>query len=44
MQMQQQESDFQKTMEITKKVLLSRGEHHIPATPENYQVWYEYCI
>jgi diguanylate cyclase len=44
MPMQPQESDFQKTMEITKKVLLCMGERQIPATPENYQVWYEYCI
>jgi diguanylate cyclase len=44
MKMPPQESDFQKTKEIIKKVLLSMGEQHIPPTPENYQVWYEYCV
>ena len=38
------DSDLQKTKEITKKVLLAMGENGIPATPENYQVWFEYCI
>jgi diguanylate cyclase len=42
--MHRHDSDFPEIKEITRKVLLAMGEQGIPATPENYQVWYEYCI
>ena len=32
------------TKEIAKTVLLRMSEHAIPLTPENYHVWFEYCI
>jgi diguanylate cyclase len=32
------------TKEIAKTVLLRMSEHSIPLTPENYHVWFEYCI
>ena len=32
------------TKEIAKTVLLRMSEHGIPLTPENYHVWFEYCI
>jgi diguanylate cyclase len=32
------------TKEIAKTVLLRMSEFNIPLTPENYHVWFEYCI
>lgn len=37
-------SPLNTTKEIAKNVLLRMSEHAIPLTPENYHVWFEYCI
>ncbi|MHC5076932.1 MAG: GGDEF domain-containing protein [Planctomycetota bacterium] len=36
--------DLNTTKEIAKTVLLRMSEFSIPLTPENYHVWFEYCI
>ena len=36
--------ELNSTKEIAKTVLLRMSEHGIPLTPENYHVWFEYCI
>ena len=36
--------DLNTTKEIAKTVLLRMSAFNIPLTPENYHVWYEYCI
>jgi diguanylate cyclase len=36
-------SDQKTITEIAKKVLLEMGQKGVALTPENYQVWFEYC-
>ena len=36
-------SDQKTISEIAKKVLLEMGQKGVTLTPENYQVWFEYC-
>ena len=36
-------SELKTTAEVAKKVLLNMGQREIPLTPENYQIWFEYC-
>ena len=36
--------DLNTTKEIAKTVLLRMSEFSIPLTPENYHVWFDYCI
>ncbi len=37
------DSDQKTISEIAKKVLLEMGQKGVVLTPENYQVWFEYC-
>ena len=41
--MSEVDSELQTTAEVAKKVLLNMGQKEIPLTPENYQIWFEYC-
>lgn len=41
--MQNFNSDQKSISEIAKKVLLEMGQKGVALTPENYQVWFEYC-
>ena len=41
--MSEDASELQTTAEVAKKVLLNMGQKGIPLTPENYQIWFEYC-
>jgi diguanylate cyclase len=41
--MQNFNSDQKTITEIAKKVLLEMGQKGVALTPENYQVWFEYC-
>ena len=36
-------SDQKTITEIAKKVLLEMGQKGVALTPENYEVWFEYC-
>jgi len=37
-------NEFEITTDIAKKVILTMGQWKVSLTPENYQVWFEYCI
>jgi len=41
--MQNINADQKTISEIAKKVLLEMGQKGVALTPENYQVWFEYC-
>ena len=41
--MSEVDSELETTAEVAKKVLLNMGQKGIPLTPENYQIWFEYC-
>jgi len=41
--MSEADSELETTAEVAKKVLLNMGQKGIPLTPENYQIWFEYC-
>ncbi len=36
--------DLRRSADLARRVLLTMGKWRIPATPENYQLWYEYVL